>query len=309
MSPAPRPGQPAPDRRRQRRGSLDSSRLRVVAVGRKLAPHEDMYHFVLTLSWPRFFAALAAGFVAVNTLFAALYSLSPGCIVGASKLEDLFFFSVQTLATIGYGAMAPQTRWGHVVVSAEALTGIVSTALITGFTFARFARPTARILFSERAVITPRNGIPHLVFRVANWRRNQIVEAQIHVIVLATETTREGETIRRPTTLKLVRQMNAMFALTWTVMHPIDEDSPFYGPGALERLRATNTEIFVGLNGLDETLAQTIHARYRYALDDIVPNARFVDVLTQLEDGTRVIDYDKFHDVIPIETTTAVAAE
>ncbi len=269
-----------------------------ITVGRRLAPHEDIYHFVLTLTWPRFFLFVSLGFVVVNAIFAVLYALAPGCIANASSFADFFFFSVQTLGTIGYGAMAPQTRYGNVVVSVEALVGILLTAIVTGMTFVRFARPTAKILFSDKIIIAKRDGVQHLMFRLANWRRNQIVEAALNVMILVTERTKEGDVMRRPLGLELVRRVNPMFALTWTAMHKIDESSPFYGEGALEKLRAEGAEIFLSLTGYDETIAQTIHARFRYSLDDIVPNARFVDVLTRRDDGTRVLDFDKFHDIV-----------
>jgi inward rectifier potassium channel len=273
----------------------------IVAVGRRLSPHEDIYHFVLTLSWPRFFLGVSIGFVGVNVVFALLLAASPGCIANATSFADLFFFSVQTLGTIGYGAMAPQTRYGNVIVSIEALVGMLMTAIVTGMTFVRFARPTARILFSDKAVITTRDGVPHLMFRLANWRRNQIVEAHLSASILVTERTQEGETLRRPMSLELVRRVNPMFALTWTAMHKIDESSPFHGDGALARLREQGAELFVSVSGLDETIAQVIHARYRYGVGDIVPNARFVDVLVLRDDGTRVIDFDKFHDISRLE--------
>lgn len=280
----------------------------IVAIGRKLAPHEDFYHWVLTRSWAQFFGAVTVAFVILNALFAVVYALAPGCIANANGFLDYFFFSIQTLGTIGYGSMAPVTRFGNVVVSTEALVGLLTTAIITGLTFARFARPTAKIIFSDRAVIAPRDGVPHLMFRLANWRRNQVVEAQLHVLVLVTEVTAEGETMRRPMPLKLVRDRNPMFALTWTAMHRIDETSPFYGEGAFDRLREQKAELFLSVSGLDETIMQQISARYRYALDHIVPNARFVDVLTTREDGTRVIDYDKFHDVEPLGDASAARA-
>jgi inward rectifier potassium channel len=273
---------------------------RIVAVGRRLAPHEDFYHFILTLGWLQFFLVVAVGFVLANTAFALLYMIEPGCISNAAGFEELFFFSVQTLGTIGYGTMAPLTRFGHVVVSVEALVGLLFTAVVTGMTFARFARPTARILFSEKAIIAKRDGVPHLMFRLANWRRNQIVEAQLRLMVLLTERTQEGEVMRRPTPLSLVRDTNPMFALTWTALHRIDETSPFCGPDAMDRLRAANAEVYLSVSGLDETISQVINARYRYALEDIVYDARFVDVLQTREDGTRVIDYDKFHAIEPI---------
>lgn len=277
----------------------------IIAVGRRLAPHEDAYHWVLTRTWTQFFAAVTGVFVVMNATFGALYTLSPGCIANATSFADHFFFSIQTLGTIGYGSMAPATRYGNVIVSIEALVGIFTSAIITGLTFARFARPTARILFSDKAVIGRRDGVPHLMFRLANWRRNQVVEAQLHAMVLLTETTEEGDTLRRPTSLRLVRDKNPMFALTWTAMHRIDEHSPFYGEGAIDRLRTQRAELFLSVSGLDETIMQPISARYRYALDDIVQNARFADVLHTRDDGTRVIDYDRFHEVIPLERTEA----
>jgi inward rectifier potassium channel len=274
----------------------------VRSVGRRLGAHEDFYHWVLTLGWPAFFGWVTVAYFATNALFALGYMAVPGCVANVNGFVDSFFFSVETFATIGYGVMAPQTRYAHALVTLEALGGILATASITGLTFARLARPTAKILFSEKAVVSQRDGIPHLQFRMANWRRNQIAEAQLHIMVLLTETTREGETLRRPTSIKLVRDKNPMFLLTWTALHPIDADSPFFGPDAIDKLRAMKAEIFVSLTGLDDTLAQTIHTRYRYLLDDIVQNARFADVLSVGEDGVRVIDFDKFHDVEMLPT-------
>jgi inward rectifier potassium channel len=309
MSNAPLPSR-APDgggasgpRARLRVRSTDarSSLPMVRALGQKLSPHEDFYHWVLSLSWPAFFAWMTVAYFATNALFALAFVAVPGCVANVNGFLDCFFFSVETFATIGYGVMAPQSRYAHTLVTVEALAGILATASITGITFARLARPTAKVLFSEKAVIAPRNGAPHLQFRMANWRRNQIAEAQLHVLVLLSEKTQEGETLRRPTSIKLIRDTNPMFLLTWTAMHPIDADSPFYGPDAIERLRAMNAEIFLVLTGLDETLGQTIHTRYRYQLDDIVYNARFADILSLRDDGTRIIDFDKFHDIEMLE--------
>jgi inward rectifier potassium channel len=194
--------------------------------------------------------------------------------------------------------MVPTTRFAHIVVAIEALTGILGVALITGITFTRFARPTARVLFSEKIVLGKRDGVPHLMFRMANWRRNQIVEAQLRVVLMVTERTREGETMRRFVDVPLVRDRTAVFFLTWTALHQVDAQSPFHGEGAFDRLRAQNAEMFLNLTGFDDTIGQTINARFTYALDDIIPNARFADVLELRPDGTRVIDYRKFHDVV-----------
>jgi inward rectifier potassium channel len=277
-------------------------RQTIKAIGLERAPHKDVYHFVLGRSWPTFFLLVALIFGLTNLLFAWLFLLVPGSVANArpGSFEDAFYFSVQTLATIGYGGMVPATRYAHIVVALEALTGILMVALITGITFTRFARVSARVLFSNKVVISPRNGVPHLMFRMANWRRNRIVEARLSVVLLVTETTREGDTMRRQIDLPLVRDRTNVFFLTWSAMHLIDDKSPFYGPDALTRLRGQQAEFYLGLTGLDETIGQTIHVRRQYTLDDIVPGARFADVLSLREDGTRVIDYRKFHDVVPL---------
>lgn len=269
------------------------------AVGRPWQPTKDIYHFLLRRSWAAFFLVVATGFLCANAVFALLYVAQPGSIQNArpGSFEDAFFFSVQTLATIGYGGMAPVTRYAHIIVTGEALIGILSVALVTGITFSKFARPTARIVFSDRMVVTSRNGVPHLMFRLANWRQNQVLEAQLRLAILLTETTAEGETLRRPHELALTRDRNPLFSLTWLAMHKIDETSPFHGPGALERLRAQKAQLFVTLYGVDETVGQNIHARHRYELEDIVWGARFHDLLTDLEDGSRLLDYRVFHDI------------
>jgi inward rectifier potassium channel len=276
------------------------ARPAIRTYGQQVSLFEDLYHKVLGMPWWRFFAYVGVAWIGINLVFAALYASQPGCVTNAEpgSLEDGFYFSVQTFATIGYGAMAPATRYGHIVVVVEALVGTLGIALVTGVTFAKFARPTARVLFGDKAVISLRNGVPHLVFRLANWRGNMVVEGQLRVFLLLLETTAEGEAIRIPMELPLVRDRTALFALSWLPMHRIDARSPFHGGArALERLREKRAELFLAFSGLDETLAQQIHARHSYRLDDIVYNARFADVLTIDPDGTRHIDYSTFHDV------------
>lgn len=276
--------------------------MRIRVRGRPWAPHQDLYHFVFTRPWWQFFVLVSAAFLGANTLFALAYSLQPGSIANArsGSFEDAFSFSVQTMATIGYGGMSPATRLAHALVTLEALCSILGVALVTGITFAKFARPTARVLFTAKAVVTPRDGVPFLSFRMANARHNRIVEAQLRVILLTAEVTREGEQLRRVTELSLVRDRTPLFMLSWTAMHRIDEQSPFYGEDALERLRQRRGELFLSLMGLDETHGQTIHASCSYSLDDIVWNARFADVLRLRDDGVREIDYTNFHEVVPI---------
>jgi inward rectifier potassium channel len=277
-------------------GQAASFPLRV--KGRPFAPQKDLYHFVLRLPWSGFFGLVFLLYVAVNLLFAATYRLEPDCIAGVHDFESAFYFSVQTMATIGYGTFAPASRYGHVVVTFEAIVGVFATAMVTGLTFAKFARPTARVLFTEKMVIAPRNGEPHLMFRLANARHNSIVEAQLRVTLLVSETTREGETMRRQIDLPLLRPNTSLFALSWTAMHRIAPDSPFFGREALEALREKRAEVLLSLSGLDETIAQTIHARYRYTMDDLVEGAHFKDIIATDEDGTRVLDYAAFHEVV-----------
>ena len=276
------------------------------AIGRPWEPQKDIYHFLLRRSWTGFFVVVTAGFLLANAFFATLYVLEPGGIQNArpGSFEDAFFFSVQTIATIGYGGMAPGTFYTHVIVTIEALVGILSVALVTGITFTKFSRPTARVVFSERMVVANRNGVPHLMFRLANWRHNQVLEAQLRLVLLLTEVTAEGDSLRRPQELTLVRDRNPLFSLTWVAMHRIDESSPFFGPGALDTLRAQKAQLFVTLYGVDETVGQNIHARHRYGLDDIVWGGRFRDLLMDLDDGTRQLDYRVFHEIDLEKTPT-----
>ena len=281
------------------------------AYGRATSPLDDLYHYVLTRSWRVLLALECAAFLAVNLLFAWLYTFDPGAIAEArpGSLEDAFYFSVQTMATIGYGAMHPETRYAHVLVTIEAMLGILGTALVTGLTFARFARPTARVLWAERVVIAPRDGAPHLMFRLANWRHNDIMEARLQVVLLVAETTQEGEQVRRMIELPLVIDHTPLFAMTWTAMHRIDEKSPFHGEGAIDRLRASAGELFLSLQGIDDTFNTEVHARHRYRMDDIVVGGRFENVLTIRPDGTREIDYRFFHTVVPLHPEEGPAPE
>jgi inward rectifier potassium channel len=258
----------------------------------------DSYLHLLTMPWSAFFAVLAAVFLAFNLAFALLFLAERSGIANArpGSFADAFFFSVQTMATIGYGQMYPQTLYANLLVTLEVLLGMTILALATGLIFARFSRPTARIVFSRVAVVAPHNGVPTLMFRAGNQRHNRILEAQVTVAMLREEVTTEGERVRRFHDLRLSRAKTPMFALTWTIMHAIDENSPLYGATA-ERLKTEQAEIVVMLIGLDETFVQTIHARHSYAAEEILWNRRFTDILARLDDGTRVVDFQRFHDV------------
>jgi inward rectifier potassium channel len=273
----------------------------VVSLGLRRAFWRDAYATLLSMSWPRFFGLLLLGYLAVNASFALAYASLGQAIDNArpGSLLDAFFFSVQTLATIGYGKMAPATTAANVLVSVEALLGMVGLTVTTGVVFARFARPTARVLFSEVAVIRPWEGVPSLMFRMANERGSQIAEARLKVTFLREATTAEGERIRRVHDLRLLRSESAVFTLTWTVIHPITAESPLFGETE-QSLRAQRADLVVSLTGLDDGLSQTVHARHGYAAEAIRWNARLVDILHAEPDGTRVLDYRRFHDVEPL---------
>jgi inward rectifier potassium channel len=273
-----------------------------VIRGQAFAFAGDAYFALLTRPWWMFAGAIGVYVLVINALFACVYMLDPGGIsnVRPGSFEDSFFFSVQTLATIGYGTMAPISRFAHVVVTLESVLGILAVGSFAGVAFARLSRPTARVLFSEKMVIRPRNGVPTLQFRIANWRTNLVIEAHLRVYILAMQRTLEGESLRTPVELKLVRSTNPVFFLTWTAMHPIDEESPLFGDGVIEKLRIEATSVYASLTGFDQTLGQTVHAYSEYSLNDIVPNARFADVVSVHPDGRREIDFSRFHEIEPL---------
>lgn len=257
----------------------------------------DLYHLLLVLSWPQFLLAIFGLYIVSNILFAFAYLAGGDCIANArpGSFPDAFFFSVQTMATIGYGGMSPKTSYANAIVTIEALIGLLGVAMVTGLAFARFSLPSARLLFSKVAVIAPYNGIPTLMFRTANQRRNFVLEAEIRVTLLRNETTSEGQFMRRFYDLELVRSRTPIFALSWMVMHPITEKSLLYG-ATPDSLVADEVEIIVTLTGIDETVSQTIHSRYAYTAQEILWNAHFVDIISKLPDGRRVVDYTRFHD-------------
>lgn len=286
-----------------------SGRRDILALGRKKRLLGDSYHKLLTISWPRLFLLIIGLYLGINCLFALAFYFDRDGVLNArsGSFEDAFFFSVQTLATIGYGYMAPKSAFAHVMVTIEAFAGVLMTALATGLMFAKFSRPTARVLFSEIAVIAPRDGVPTLMFRMANERANQIVEARLQVAIARTARTQEGEVMRRFFDLTLARQQNIIFALTWTAMHPIDEKSPLYGL-THEDLARDDAEIIVSLTGIDETMSQTVHARYSYLPHEVRWHHRFVDILGRTDQGRRFIDYGKFHHTDPLPASGVVHA-
>ena len=259
----------------------------------------DLYHSLMRTSWPALLAGVVLVFILINAVFAVIYMLDHG-IENArpGSFGDAFFFSVQTMATIGYGKMVPESIVANILVSAEALFGLLGLAMITGLVFAKFSRPTARVRFSQYAIVSNRDGIPSLQFRMANMRANRIVDASARVVFARQEKTLEGEEMRRFYDLKLQRDRNSLFVYSWTAIHPITDDSPLSGLST-DALEAASAEIIVSVTGLDETFAQTIHARYSYRPRDILWGRRFVDILERAPNGMLSIDYTHFDDVVP----------
>ena len=263
----------------------------------------SLYHSLLTMSWSRFLGLVVGSYVVANALFACAYVLCgpealtvPEGMHVENRFLLAFFFSIHTLATIGYGNITPVSLAANVIVSVESLLGLLGFALVTGILFARFSRPTARIIFSERAVIAPYHGGTALMFRIANARSNQLIEVSARVLFARFEP---GRSTRRFHQLKLEREQVAFFPLSWTVVHPIDEESPLSGLTAAD-LRAGDAEFPILLTGIDETFSQTVHARSSYKWDEIVWHARFADIFnrpTAGDDDVLTIDVRRLHSI------------
>lgn len=273
---------------------------RLTILGRPSGRWRDLYHQAMRLSWPHFMAAGTVLFLSLNIIFALLYSVQPRGIsdLAPGSFLQAFFFSVQTLATIGYGRWAPVSVYANTVVAIEAFVGISTIAVFTALAFARFARPTAKIVFSQSMVVTRFDGVDTLMLRLANERGNQILEARVSVSVLLDEWTREGIYFRRLHDLKLARDHTPVFGMTFQVMHRIDETSPLFGFTS-ERMAAEWVEIVVLVSGLDETSMQTVHARASYDGTEIKFGHRFADLFGHLPDGKRAMDYRVFHTTEP----------
>lgn len=279
-----------------RMAAAGRSQLRFVGLPR--IDWRDGYHLLLTMPLWAFFGVLAMAFLGVNVVFACLYLLNPGGLAGArpGSFSDAFFFSIQTLGTIGYGVIAPRSLYTNLLVTAETFLGLFQLAIATGLMFARVSRPTARIMFSDRAVICSYEGAPTLMFRAANRRRNRIVEAEVSLSMMIDTVTAEGASMRVIRDLPVIRARSPLFILTWQVMHRIDEASPLFGH-TLASLNADRVEIMVVMKGLDETFASTIHARTSYIPEEIVWNGRLADIFMLDDSGRRIIDFRHFHDV------------
>jgi inward rectifier potassium channel len=263
----------------------------------------DAYHRYLRLPWWTALAGIVGYVLLLNLLFAAAYFFTDG-IANArpGMFRDAFYFSIQTFCTIGYGAMYPTTDLANVLVVIEALVGLLATALATGLVFAKFTLSAASVVFSRHVTISPMDGVPTLSFRLGNERGNQIVEAQIKVVLVKTVKTREGTTFYRMIDLPLARERTPAFARSFNALHAIVEGSPLFG-ATPESLKECEAELIVSMIGTDDTSLQPVHARHTYMDQDVLWGHRLEDVLREEADGTLVLDVKRFHDVVKTEPT------
>jgi inward rectifier potassium channel len=266
----------------------------------------NVYLHLVNMGWPRFLGLVAAAYLVLNTLFALGYlALGTGALhvsdrdLGLGEFARAFFFSVQTLTTVGYGALYPYGMAAHLMAALEAALGLMGFALATGLLFARFSRPSARLVFSDGMVIAPYRDMTSLQFRIANARRNVLMEVQADMMLMTVEQGPNGEMKRGFVELSLERRQVFFLALTWTIVHPIDENSPLWGKTRedLERLQA---ELIILIKGFDDTFSQVVHARYSYRWDEIAWSAKFVPAFYPAPEGHMVLEVGKVGEIVRV---------
>ncbi len=263
----------------------------------------SLYHWLLTISWPRFLSFIAGSYIAVNALFAFAFLLlgsdalqsSAGSFTG-HPFYRAFFFSVDTFATIGYGNIIPVGVAANILVTIEALLNIIGVALATGVMFARFSRPSARIIYSRNAIVAPYRDKTALEFRIANARRSQLIDVQVQAILTKVERV-SGSAVRKFYELNLERNRVVFFPLSWTVVHPIDSASPIWGLTHADLVDG-DAELLVLLIGTDETVSQSVHSRSSYQADEIVWGAKFANMFMRTEgEGIIGMNLSRIHDI------------
>ena len=271
----------------------------VITEGLNLTFWADISHRCMTASWPSFIGGAALVFIAFNAVFALLYSVGdqPIANVPGGQYIDYLYFSIETLSTAGYGDMHPQTHYGHFIATIELFTGIFSMSLMTGLIFARFSRPSARLLFADTPVISDHEGQQTLMIRLANERHNVISNANARLWLFKNIVSKEGQQFRRFYELSLIRNESPALALSWTLFHVIDENSPLYGLNA-DDLEAINAQLIVVVSGYDVVAAQTVHARKSYDYPDIRFGHRYAEILGTTDDGRLRVDYGRFHETL-----------
>jgi inward rectifier potassium channel len=260
----------------------------------------DTYQWLLALSWPQFIAFVGGVYIALNLLFAALYAFGGDCVAGMTRgsFLDAFFFSVQTLATVGYGHMYPSSLYGHIVTTVELMGGLFLLAVMTGLIFVRFSRPAARILFSRSAVIGPLNGRPTLMVRIGNLRQQSMVESEFRIMFMRDEPLLEGGDFRHFYNLKLQFDRLISFPAALTLRHVIDEQSPLFGETA-ESLAASRAVLVASVIGIDPVIPAAIQTQQDYTWRDVRWGERFAEMYTEHGDGKMTVDYGRLHDTEP----------
>jgi inward rectifier potassium channel len=278
---------------------LGGREIEVIVEGVNLSFWADISHRSMTASWPAFIGGAALVFVVFNAVFATFYWIGnqPISNVPGGDYIDYLYFSIETLSTAGYGDMHPQTHYGHFIAAVELFTGIFSMSLMTGLIFARFSRPNARLLFADHPVISSHEGKPTLMIRFANERHNIIGNATARLWLLKNTVSLEGQSFRRFYELPLLRNEHPALALSWTLYHVLDEESPLYGLNA-DDLAASKVSLIVVVSGYDVVAAQTVHARKSYDHSDIRFGQRYADILDTSQDGRLRIDYGRFHETL-----------
>lgn len=269
----------------------------------------DPYHLALTLTWPQFFSGLVVVYLAINLGFALLYYLAPGSVANLPphSLTDAFFFSIETLATVGYGAMSPASLFGHIVSSVETFVGMVLTATMTGLVFVRFSKPKAKLIFADNAVVTQHHGQPTLMIRMGNGRLTALSDAVARLTALVQETTPEGQRLRRSVDLKLLRNDIPYFPLTWTLMHPLTEDSALYRALVThtENLGDSDALLMLSVTARDPALGAQVYDACSFRVARIALGMRYADALTTYSPNHSVADMRKISDIEPDVTPTA----
>lgn len=261
--------------------------------------YRDIYQYLINISWTKFFLIVLSVYISLNFLFAFLYYfIGVEDIAGITNNSlnnflDAFFFSAQTLTTVGYGGMSPKGLIINIISAFEAMSGLMCFALITGLLYGRFSRPSARILFSKNAVIAPYRGKTSLQFRIANQRHNTLMEIEAKVLLVLIEKNGDQYS-RKYYDLKLERNSVYFFPLTWTIVHPIDEESPFYGKSEAG-IKMFEPEILILIKGFDDTFSQVVHSRYSYTADEIIWNAKFIRAFNNEENGDIIFKIDDIH--------------
>jgi len=269
----------------------------IITEGLNLNFWADISHRCMTASWPAFIGGAALVFIAFNAVFAAFYWIGnqPISNVPGGAYIDYLYFSIETLSTAGYGDMHPHTHYGHLIATVELFTGIFSMSLMTGLIFARFSRPNARLLFADNPVISSHEGVPTLMVRLANERHNIISNASARLWLFRNGVSVEGQSFRRFYELPLSRNESPALALSWTLYHALDEESPLYGLSA-DDLEASRASLVVVVSGYDVIAAQAVHAQKSYNHPDIRFGHRYADILGTSEDGRLRMDCGRFHE-------------